>query len=1332
MSSGMIKTTVREIRGSLGRYIAIFAIVMLGVGLFAGLKATTPAMIETENQYLSEQNFFDLRLLSSIGFEDTDIEKLKQLKETADVEGAVSADALCDSGDGNESVYKFHTVPDAVSRVVVTAGRLPQRADECVLDASLYGEEAIGSKIRVTDNNSADTLDMFAERTFTAVGIVRSPYYINFERGTSSIGDGKITAFLYVPKDAFACDYLTEIYVTAKQKYDVYTDAYEDYIDSILDGMETQTETLVQARYQKLTQEAQEKIDDAQKELDEKKAEAEEELRDGRKKIADGEKELKDGEQELLDGAKKISDGEKECADAESEIASREKELADGEKELRSRKSQLFDAEVKIKQAEQEIADNETKLADGRAKLRQAEKQLKTQEAKLKQEETQLLKKEKALPGQEAELKEQLTALNKKIKEADSQEKALSEQLAKLKSREAELERQEAELLAQKEQLEQAYAGLNLQQKLSGQEASLQKNMKPGQGTMEQRNADSGQEAMGQQSVNTDRGAMEQQNADSDQGAFRQQSAKSDQGTEGQQNTDSDQGVLRQQRAELPQEEQGPEDTGRSLAESQAGDYEERMAAIQEGLSQIAAGKKELADGISQVQAGLAQLADGRKQAESGRKQLQAGLAELAEGKKQLKAGKKKIESAKMQLADGKKELAGQETQLLKSERELEAGKSKTAQARAELADGRTQLARAEAELADGRTKLADGRTELQKAKAELADAQKELKKGKADLKKGRRELADAKTEYTDAVEKFEKETADAQRKIDDARAELSELEEPDSYVLTRNTNIGYACYESDSNIVAAIANVFPVFFFLVAALVCMTTMNRMIEEQRTQIGVLKALGYSDGAIMGKYLFYAGSAAFLGAVAGCLGGTWLFPKVIWMGYSIMYSMGDITYIFDVRLALLSLAAALLCSVGAAYASCRYELYSVPANLIRPKAPKSGRRIFLERVSFIWSRMKFLHKVSMRNIVRYKKRFFMMILGIGGCTALLVTGFGIQDSVTNVADMQYNEIQVYDIGITFADGVSNKDMEALKKRLDKKISRISCRYEESVDLDFNGKTKSIYLEIPENAREISDFLNLHTKDGKEIAYPSEGEAVLSAKIADNLGIHTGDTLTLRDSDMNSLSVTVTELCENYVYNYIYISRETYKKQLGSEPEFKSAYVTVKKGEDIHETAAAVSDSGNVLAVSITGDMRERIASMMESMDYIVMLIIVCAGSLAFIVLYNLTNINITERIREIATIKVLGFYAKETADYVFRENLALTAIGAVIGLGLGKWLHAFVMYQVNIDMLSFKTMIRTESYLWSLLLTFCFAMLVNGVMFFKLEKINMAESLKSIE
>ena len=1016
MSSGMIKMTIREIKGSLGRYLAILAIVTLGVGLYSGLKITKPAMVAAENAYLREQNFFDFRLLSTIGFTQEDVETFSGLEEVEYAEGSISVDAFCGIDEGNEAIYKIHALPERINQVILSAGRMPENTGECVLDSKQFDESVIGSVLTVSDSNEEDTQDLFRNRSYTVVGLVRSPYYMNFERGTTSIGEGRITAFVYVPMDSFDSEYLTEIFLTLKDKYDVYTDEYDDYIESVEEGIEDKTEDVVQDRYQGLIDEAQEKIDDAQKELDDKSAEAEEELDKALRDIQDGEKEIADHEQEIDDGKEKI---------------------AEARDTLQKQKSELEDQEAQLTEMEKAISSGQ-------------------------------------IPG-----------------------------------------------------------GM-----ISGEAAGAQMSA----------------------------------------------------------------GVIQEQ-----------------------------------------------TDGI--------QMSGSMIQGQTAQTQMQIEAA-----KEQIRAGREQITAAE---------------------------------------------------------------EELDRQEKELLDGEEELQQAKKDLEEGRKEYEDARAE-------FEEEIADAQQKIDDAREELADIKNPDYYVLNRNTNIGYACFDNDTSIVAAVSDVFPVFFFLVAALICVTTMNRMVEEQRTQIGVLKALGYGNAAIMGRFMFYAGSAAAVGAVIGVAGGTWLFPKTIWEGYRIMYDLGEISYLFNGWLAAGSLVAALFCSVGAAFFSCRYELYSAPANLIRPKAPRNGKRIFLERITFIWNRLKFLHKVSVRNMIRYKKRFFMMILGISGCAALLVAGFGIRDSVVNIADRQYDEIQIYDIGITFDEALTETDMEDMAGQTESLLTGMAYRYEESVDLDFKGKTKSLYMVIPENVEEMKGFLDLHTEKGEKIPYPGEGQAVITAKAAESMGIKAGDEVLLRDNDMNSIKVKITGLCENFVYNYIYISKETYQTQIGSMPAYKSAYAVVAEETDIHGAAAQISDLDNVLSVSATVDMRERIGTMMQSMDYIIALIILCAGCLAFIVLYNLTNINITERIREIATIKVLGFYARETADYVFRENLMLTGLGAAVGLLLGKWLHWFIMHNINIDMISFKNYVSPASYAWSFLLTFVFAMFVNGIMFFKLEKINMAESLKSIE
>ncbi len=561
--------------------------------------------------------------------------------------------------------------------------------------------------------------------------------------------------------------------------------------------------------------------------------------------------------------------------------------------------------------------------------------------------------------------------------------------------------------------------------------------------------------------------------------------------------------------------------------------------------------------------------------------------------------------------------------------------------------------------------------------------------------------------------------------------AELAELEKPETYVLGRNTNVGYVCFENDSNIVEGIANVFPVFFFLVAALVCITTMNRMVEEQRTQIGVLKALGYSSAGIMSKYMTYSGLAAVIGCVSGFFLGTWGFPKVIWVVYGIMYNTDKLLYVFDWRLAFFSVLVSLLCSVGATWFSCRLELAETAAQLMRPKAPKAGKRVFLEKLPFLWKRLSFLRKVSVRNIFRYKKRFFMMLLGISGCTALMVTGFGIKDSIADVAERQYREIQVFDLGVSLKTPANEELETRLTELSEEGIADFLCLTESNMDIVTEKGTKSIYV-VAGDAGRLSDYVDMHTKGGEKIAYPGAGEGVITQKLADRYGIAMGDEVCLRDGDMHEMTVKITAVMENYVNNYLYLSEDTMESFYGGNLEKKTVYVNLKDDADPHALAATIMELEETASVDVNQDTVERVGSMMESLNIIVVIVIICAAGLAFIVLYNLTNINITERIREIATIKVLGFFKRETESYVFRENLLLTVLGMFPGLVLGKFLHAFVMSQIQIDLIAFDTRVAPVSYLYSAILTVVFAWLVNRGMSGKLENVSMTESLKSVD
>lgn len=583
-------------------------------------------------------------------------------------------------------------------------------------------------------------------------------------------------------------------------------------------------------------------------------------------------------------------------------------------------------------------------------------------------------------------------------------------------------------------------------------------------------------------------------------------------------------------------------------------------------------------------------------------------------------------------------------------------------------------------------------------------------------------------------LEKWESLAAvQAQKSTDIAAAEqnISGSHKPTVYVFNRNYNIGYACFESDSEIVEQVARIFPLFFILVAALVCMTTMSRMVEEQRTQIGVFKAIGYSDGAIMARYLFYSGSAALIGCMIGYTVGIFLFPGVIWMTYKLMYISIPMRFVFDPVLAAGAVGASLLCSMGVTWFSCRHELSGTSASLMRPKAPRAGKRVLLERVPFIWNHMKFLHKVSVRNIFRYKKRFFMMIIGISGCTALLLTGFGLRDSISRFADMQYGDIITADAQISFNVEKDGSIPEQLKSDLEAKTGGYTFTHSSSWDLLYGDKVKSITLVIPQNYDEMKKFMNFRNTDGNDTPVPAINEAIVSNSVQERYNADIGDTITLRDEKLNEINVKVVGVFENHVYNYVFIAPETIEKQLSSPVVYNGAYLDFSAEDDSKEILSFTKKS-NVNSVILFKDLKTRMSNMMNSLNYIVLLIILSAAGLAFVVIYNLTNINITERLREIATIKVLGFFRKETSAYVLRENLALTAIGTAVGLGLGILLHKFVMAQIIVDLVSFRTEIYPLSFVISALLTFVFNFIVNLFMEIKLERINMAESLKSVD
>lgn len=611
----------------------------------------------------------------------------------------------------------------------------------------------------------------------------------------------------------------------------------------------------------------------------------------------------------------------------------------------------------------------------------------------------------------------------------------------------------------------------------------------------------------------------------------------------------------------------------------------------------------------------------------------------------------------------------------------------------------------------------------IESKKSDIENAEKKLNLNR---KKADSEFANAKSELDDAL-----------KKINDGQEKIDEMETGNYYAFSRNDNAGYSSFKDNSDILNNIAKIFPAFFFLIATLVCMTTMTKMIDEQRTQIGVLRALGYANSSILFKYMFYSGSAAFLGAVIGFFAGSKIFPDVIWNAYTIMYKFSDkVHFVLNPSLAILSILVALICSSGATWASMSSDFSSAPAMLIRPKVSKSGKRILLERIAPLWNRLSFLYKVSFRNVFRDKKRLIMMIIGVSGCTALLVTGFGINRTISNVADYQYSEIDLYDYQIFFNEEMSEKKQSDftsfLKEKSPDVYNEILFIHNSSLDIKKNSKRKEVTGVIADG-KNFESFVGLH--NGKEkIDFPADGEAVVVKKIEKELDIKVGDYIEVRDG-YRQAKLKVSGICDNYVGENVYISRDTYEKQFGKKANIKSAMIDAKDnadGEKIRELSADIAKHEDVAAVIVNMDLIDRVNKMMESLNMVIIVVIISAGLLAFVVIYNLTNIMISERIREIATFKVLGFNPKEISVYIFRENAFLTSIATIIGIPLGNLLLKSVIANISVSMIFFEPRILIIDYVMSVALTFAFGMVVNLAMRRKLKNVSMTESLKSVE
>lgn len=722
------------------------------------------------------------------------------------------------------------------------------------------------------------------------------------------------------------------------------------------------------------------------------------------------------------------------------------------------------------------------------------------------------------------------------------------------------------------------------------------------------------------------------------------------------------------------------------------------------------------------------------QEAESIYQTLNVKVSELKKTKEQIEIA---LPGMRMELAKAEKAVAQGEQELSQAKEQLDMGKAGLQKAEEKLKNQKNQLEKATKTIQDSETKLSSGWKEYhvgqEEAKRQFARSEQELTDAEKKTEEGRKELEAAEEELRTGEEKI----TDGERELADARQEILDLDMPEWYVYDRDVFEEYTGYGENADRMRAIGEVFPVLFFLVAALISLTTMTRMVEEQRVQIGTLKALGYSKFSIAGKYLGYAFVATMGGSVVGVLAGEKLYPYIIVTAYKIMYPhLPNVVIPYNIAYAVMATGAAIFCTMAATVISCYKELAAQPAVLMRPPAPKQGKRVFLERITFIWKHLSFIWKSTIRNLIRYKKRFFMTVFGIGGCMALILVGYGLRDSIYNIAVIQYEDIQKYNIMAILDENASEEEKKNLNTYLEgeTKISDALDIYMKNLTIGNNVSEKEAYIFVPEEEEKFSDFVVLNDRRTKEkYELPKEG-AVLTEKMAKTLGVKAGDTIYIEDEEVGKKEIQITAICENYMGHYLYLTKGAYETLFGKTPEYNTKIFrmgeyhekeAMKIGEKMLATKAAIN-------IQYMDNMRGRIEDMLTTLDSVIAVLIAAAGMLAFVVLYNLNNINITERRRELATIKVLGFYDKEVAAYVYRENVLLTIIGSIAGCGLGYLLHRFVIVTVEVDDVMFGRNIELKSYIIAMLFTIGFSAFVNWVMYFKLKKIDMVESLKSVE
>ena len=1305
----LLTDALREVRHTRSRFLSILVLSALAVAFLSGLRTTAPDMEYTADNYYDAVHLMDGYVLSTLGIVEEDLDALSAAPGIQAVEGGYTLDAVAE-----DSIVIVRSLPEEINLLTIEAGRLPQQADECVTEELLLLDLGLEIGDTLTIVPGEDNADALERREYTIVGTVSSPLYVSTDRGTSSLGTGSVSAYVYIPAENFTWDYYTVAFFTGEglAELDGYSDAYDDQAEALVDSLDGLAEERAQLRQDNLVGEAQAEIDDAQAELDDAKVELEDARAEAEQELADAQAELDDARRELDDGWSEYYDGVQELEDS---VAEAEQEIADGQKELDDALVELNDGEAELADARVELDDGWDDYYDGLAQYEDAEAEFDE--------------------GYQDYL-DGVEAYEDGLAEYESGRRQLNRALTQLNDGEAEYSTGKAQFDQLTDQLWTAAQTSGMTGGYASMDALLSA-------------AAAGDSNASTTLTNVLTGIQTTLNATISelQAQLNDLSKELDAANQAVTMLPEQIEALETQIAEAEKEGSGVSEEDLEKLRAQKSGLEAQLKNAQESIPTLTAG-------ISQIQANLTPLQTQAAQMEqisaatvianyndlvSARRELDDGWDEYYDGSAQLRAARRQLDDAEEELDAAREEIEAGQAELDEAKAELDDAYEQLLDGEADYADGRAELDEGWQDYNDGLQELEDARATLAQetadAQAELDDAYRELQDGEADYAQGVQDYEDGKAEAEQKISDAENEIGEAEDKLAEAQWELDDLDDCEWYVLGRDTNVGVVGYSQDAERVSNLADIFPIIFFLVAALACLTTMTRMVEEQRTQIGSLKALGFGRLAISIKYIGYAFSASLLGGIAGLLIGCTLIPLVIANAFRIMYNIPSLQFLPQPGICILAVAAAVLCTTGAAVWACASTLMATPANLMRPRAPKAGKRVFLEYIRPLWRHLSFTWKVTMRNLFRYQRRFWMTVIGIGGCTALIVTGFGLHNSIFDILDKQFDEVFLYDATVGLEDHLTDRQWNIVTSYLDESeaVEQWLPSYQESVDASTDSRTvEAVTLFAVSDQEEFSRFVDLrHRLDDAPVAL-EDGGVVISEKLAELLGVGVGDSITL-DGD-SRVTAPVTDIVENYVQHYVYLT-EDYYTQLFQE-DISDNVLLLSYADNNSEISDQVSTAlmamNGVASYSYIATVRDTFTESMNSVDYAVMIIIVAAAALAFVVLYNLTNINITERTRELATLKVLGFYDGETSAYVYRENIFLTLFGILLGVFLGRLLHSWLVLTVEVDMVMFGRTAPPYAYILAAVLTVIFSLAVNVAAHFKLKKVDMVESLKTVE